>query len=94
MAYLRANPVLILLLAYLLLAAALHFLKLADIFPPCMVSRLIGRPCPGCGLTRAGLALARLDLSAAWAFNPAIFFLLPGAVLFMIAHIRSFYQRR
>ena len=30
-------------------------------------------PCPGCGMSRAAMSLLRLDLVAAWQFNPLIF---------------------
>lgn len=38
---------------------------------------LLGRICPGCGLTRAGLALLRLDFAGAFSWNPAIFLWAP-----------------
>ena len=36
----------------------------------CMLRRVFGLPCPGCGMTRAFAALARGDLRAAFAFHP------------------------
>lgn len=36
----------------------------------CPVAALTGTPCPGCGMTRAVVALARGDLSAAWRWHP------------------------
>lgn len=41
--------------------------------PLCAFHAVTGLPCPGCGMTRAFLALGRLDLRAAWAFNPLVF---------------------
>jgi len=37
----------------------------------CSFQRFFGIPCPGCGLTRSFVALARGDVAAAWTFNPA-----------------------
>lgn len=40
-------------------------------FPICPSAALFRQPCPGCGLTRATLALLHGDLGAAMALNPA-----------------------
>lgn len=37
---------------------------------PCLFVGLFGIPCPGCGITRAYIALFRLDFAAAFAYNP------------------------
>lgn len=39
-------------------------------YPTCLVRLALGIPCPACGLTRAALALAHLDLAAAQRFHP------------------------
>ncbi|MDC3953402.1 DUF2752 domain-containing protein [Polyangium jinanense] len=36
----------------------------------CILRLTLGLPCPACGLTRAALALLRLDLATATAFHP------------------------
>jgi len=37
----------------------------------CMSRTLFGMDCPGCGMTRCFVSLARGDVAAAWHFNPA-----------------------
>lgn len=47
------------------------FLALAtSVLPPCPVKAFAGVPCPACGSGRAALALGRLDLPAAFVWNP------------------------
>jgi hypothetical protein len=58
-----------------LVAAALVALsplasRLAAGLPACPLKTWTGWPCPGCGTTRAALALADLDLAAAFAVSP------------------------
>jgi len=47
---------------------------------PCIIYHLVGLPCPACGLTRAFISLARLDIAQAFAYNP-LFLLVPFAPL-------------
>ena len=51
----------------------------------CLLRRLTGITCPGCGLSRAYLACLRLDFGAAFAFHP-LFPLLPPYLLYMLEH--------
>lgn len=94
MAYLLANRWITVLALYLIAAVSMRFAGIADIFPSCIVSKIIGRSCPGCGLTRAGISMLKLDFKAAWNFNPMIFLFVPAALYFLIADIRSFYKKR
>jgi hypothetical protein len=45
--------------------------------PLCPTAALFDTPCPGCGLTRATLALLRGDVTAAFALHPLVFVLAP-----------------
>lgn len=45
--------------------------------PPCPLHRLTGLYCPGCGGTRATVALLHGDLAAALAMNPLLFLVGP-----------------
>lgn len=40
--------------------------------PVCVFKQWVGLPCPACGTTRSALALAHLDLPAAFAVNPLV----------------------
>ncbi|HLU47706.1 MAG TPA: DUF2752 domain-containing protein [Planctomycetota bacterium] len=59
--------------------------RLLDLSPasllliPCPIRSLTDVPCPGCGMTRALLSIARGDLSTAWRFHPFAFLLVAGA---------------
>jgi hypothetical protein len=45
--------------------------------PVCPTALFLGIPCPGCGLTRATLALMRGDVGAAVRLHPLVFVLAP-----------------
>lgn len=48
----------------------------------CPIKYFLGIACPGCGMTRAWLAVARLDFSTAFAYHPL--FLLSTIIVFAI----------
>jgi hypothetical protein len=56
---------------------------IASDFPLCPVAGMLGVPCPGCGLTRATLALLRGDMRAALRFHPLVWLLGPLFVGFV-----------
>ena len=66
---------------YLLLAV---FTPFVWVFDP--VTDLFGFPCPGCGMTRATLALLRLDFVAAFKYNPSIYI---GILLLIYVPLRN-----
>lgn len=43
----------------------------------CLWRRALGRPCPGCGMTRAFSHLAHGDARGAWAHNPRVAIVAP-----------------
>ena len=67
------------------LAAVLGAALWSD-FPLCPMAGTFGIPCPGCGLTRATLALLRGDVHAALHFHPLVWLLTPLFVGF-VAHV-------
>lgn len=58
--------------------------------PLCPSATLLGIPCPGCGLTRATLALLRGDVRGALALHPLVFILAPLFAGFMGAAALSY----
>ena len=50
----------------------------------CPTAGLTGFPCPGCGLTRAGLELLRGRVAQAWAYHPLIFVVGPAVALYLM----------
>ena len=62
-------------------------------FPQCLLHRLTGLHCPGCGMTRALHALLHGDFLAAFRFNPVGMILFPvfllGLSLEWIAWVRG-----
>ncbi len=51
-------------------AAVLLYLVLWKLEVPCWMKAIFGLPCPGCGMTRAWLALFRGDVGRAFGMNP------------------------
>ena len=37
----------------------------------CLMKKLLGIPCPGCGISHSIMAAFQFDLEGAWVFNPA-----------------------
>lgn len=53
------------------------FYGLTGLGLPCLFHLITGLWCPGCGVSRMCLALLRLDLSTAWAYNPGLMLAVP-----------------
>jgi len=54
-------------------------------FPLCPLAGSVGIPCPGCGLTRATLALLHGDLRGALHLHPLVLLLTPLVVSLVVA---------
>jgi hypothetical protein len=68
-------------------AVLVHFATpLAPLLPHCLFRELTGLPCPTCGTAHAALALARLDLPHALAFNPLATL---GALVFLVGGVAA-----
>jgi len=70
-------------IALLAVAAALFGVAVWSDFPLCPIAGSLGVPCPGCGLTRATLALLHGDWQSALRFHPLVWLLLPVFVGFV-----------
>lgn len=67
--------------AVMLVIAYFAFLKKV-LHSLCPMVLITGFPCPGCGLTRAGFQVLRLDLAGACKTHPFIFAVIALAVVF------------
>jgi hypothetical protein len=56
---------------------------------PCPIKEATGVSCPGCGMSRALIALLTLDFSSALYYHPVAFVLLPMAVGLIVFHERG-----
>ncbi|MBR1866613.1 MAG: DUF2752 domain-containing protein [Lachnospiraceae bacterium] len=67
-----------------ILAAVIYCLGTHFLFgQACPMVLLTGFPCPGCGLTRAGIALLTLNWKAAWQLN-CVIFLIGGFLIYYV----------
>lgn len=59
----------------------------------CVFLDFLGFPCPGCGMTRAALALLRLDVAAAWGYHPLVF-AMPYVALYLFFDLKPAWLHR
>ena len=51
---------------------------------PCVIHSLTGYDCPGCGMTRAFVAVSKLDFKAAFEYNALAITLIPVLIIFLV----------
>ena len=60
------------------------FVSLTNIGIPCPIRLITGFQCPGCGISRMLMSLVRLDIAAAFQYNPVVLLTLPIILFFVI----------
>ena len=53
---------------------------------PCIFNKLTGLLCPGCGITRMCVAIARFDFKAAFGYNQFLFITGPFILAFLVCY--------
>lgn len=66
------------------------FYSLTGLGLPCLLTLFTGGYCPGCGITRMFLNLARLDFAAAFKSNMLLMIMLPIALPFVVRRYVTF----
>ena len=85
MRFLKKHGSLIIVLA----TAAVYFLVMGLLDITCPIKHLSGISCPGCGMTRACIALFRLDLISAFYYHPLSFTMPVFAVLILVGYFKN-----
>ena len=60
------------------------FIRITGLAIPCVFRKITGWLCPGCGITRAILALADCEPAKAFAYNQYIFVAAPAVIYFVL----------
>ena len=55
---------------------------------PCIFHKITGFYCPGCGVTRLLFSLLKLDFYQAFRYNPLIFVLLIGYIIYKLINLK------
>ena len=87
------NKVYSLVLLYFVIGLGLKMVADVDCLPPCLISFTTGIDCWGCGLTRATIALMKLDFASAFELNPLIFMVLPTIALLLLSSVTKEMKR-
>lgn len=70
--------------ATVLAGIVLFYVVLEALGVTCPIKFFTGISCAGCGMSRAWLALLRLDFPAAFAFHPLVLLPIPAALLLLL----------
>ena len=80
-------------LALFLIGSGILYLKVLSpalgISIPCIFREITGLYCPGCGMTRASLALLDGDIYQSFRYNMLIFIIIPLLILFYVLEKRG-----
>ena len=76
--------------AVVLALSAIFALIVVTRLPLCPMAGVLGVPCPGCGLTRATLALAHGDLRGALRLHPLVLVIAPIFIWAMVSAALSY----
>ena len=89
------NPVLLAKTFLMLLVLAGIYIRLSGqafetvYFLPCVFKGVTSIPCPGCGMTRACLAILQGEFSTAWRYHPFSFLLI--GLIILTTHFQMAY---
>lgn len=71
-------------------AANVSYMGLQDYMMPCVTKQVLGFDCPGCGLQRSVVLLAQGEFLEAFYMYPAIFSLIPLALVLIVNRFFDF----
>ena len=75
---------------FIIISYGYYFLNIKFNFSiKCLFHELTGLLCPGCGVTRMIFSLINFDIAKAFHYNPLVFILLIGYILYIIINIIS-----
>lgn len=87
--YLKLRWPFTLVVGYMAFSMVLRATTSVDICIPCLWETCFGFHCPGCGLTRATIAIMQLDFSKAYECNPLVYLVLPAGAFYTFLDYRK-----
>lgn len=79
-----------------LISGVLYLKVISPVFNihiPCIFNKITGFDCPGCGITRASLALLDGNIYQAFRYNMLVFFLIPLYVVYAVLEKKRLMQQ-